>query len=94
MKTPSLDSFKARKTLSVGSQTFDYFSLSALSDQGFDLAKMPFSMKIFLENLLRHEDGETVTAEDIAALAAWPDPGRRAARERSEERRVGKECRL
>ncbi|MBI5246358.1 MAG: aconitate hydratase AcnA [Elusimicrobia bacterium] len=66
MKTPSLDSFKARKTLTVGSQKFDYFSLAAT---GFDLAKMPFSMKIFLENLLRHEDGLVVKKGDIEAVA-------------------------
>ncbi|MEQ1918303.1 MAG: aconitate hydratase AcnA [Elusimicrobiota bacterium] len=69
MKTPSLDSFKSRKTLSVGSQKFDYFSLAALSAAGFDLAKMPFSMKIFLENLLRHEDGMVVKKGDIEAVA-------------------------
>ncbi|MCM2303586.1 MAG: aconitate hydratase AcnA [Elusimicrobia bacterium] len=69
MKTPSLDSFKSRKTLAVGSQKFDYFSLAALSEKGFDLSKMPFSMKIFLENLLRHEDGVVVKKGDIEAVA-------------------------
>jgi len=69
MKTPSLDSFKSRKTLTVGSQKFDYFSLAALADKGFDLSKMPFSMKIFLENLLRHEDGMVVKKGDIEAVA-------------------------
>ena len=69
MNPPSLDSFKSRKTLAVGSQKYDYFSLAALSDKGFDLSKMPFSMKIFLENLLRHEDGMVVTKGDIEAVA-------------------------
>jgi len=69
MKTPSLDSFKTRKTLSVGARKFDYFSLAALSEKGFDLAKMPLSMKIFLENLLRHEDGAVVKKADIEAVA-------------------------
>jgi len=69
MKTPSLDSFKARKTLTVGSKTYDYFSLPALAGHGFDIAKMPFSMKIFIENLLRHEDGMVVKKTDIEAVA-------------------------
>ena len=69
MKTPSLDSFKTRKTISAGGGTFEYFSLAALAAQGFDLAKMPFSMKIFLENLLRHEDGMVVKKGDIEAVA-------------------------
>jgi len=69
MKTPSLDSFKTRKTLSVGSQKVDYFSLAAFAEKGFDLSKMPFSMKIFLENLLRHEDGAVVKKGDIEAVA-------------------------
>ncbi len=68
MKTPSLDSFKTRKTLSVAGGQFEYFSLAALSAQ-FDLAKMPLSMKIFLENLLRHEDGMVVKKADIEAVA-------------------------
>jgi aconitate hydratase len=69
MKTPSLDSFKSRKTLSVGSKKFDYFSLPSLAAHGFDVAKMPFSMKIFVENLLRHEDGMVVKKADIEAVA-------------------------
>src|SRR6186997_2107971 len=69
MKTPSLDSYKARKTLSAGSRTLEYFSLPVLAEHGFDIAKMPFSMKIFLENLLRHEDGMVVKKADIEAVA-------------------------
>ena len=69
MKIPSLDSFKSRKTLSVGSRSYDYFSLFALTAHGLDLAKMPLSMKIFLENLLRHEDGMVVKKGDIEAVA-------------------------
>ncbi|MDO8756927.1 MAG: aconitase family protein, partial [Elusimicrobiota bacterium] len=69
MKNPSLDSFKTRKSLAAGSRKYDYFSLSALSAHGFDLAKMPLSMKIFLENLLRHEDGMVVKKADIEAVA-------------------------
>jgi aconitate hydratase len=63
------DSFAARSTLTSGSQTVTYFSLAALKD--YDLTKLPFSLRILLENLLRHEDGRTVTADDIRFLAQW-----------------------
>ena len=63
------DSFSARRTLSVGSKKYEYFSLAALSEKGFDLSKMPLSMKIFVENLLRHEDGAVVKKSDIEAVA-------------------------
>ena len=69
MKTPSLDSFKTRQTLAVGSKKYDYFSLARLAAAGFDLSKMPLSMKVFLENLLRHEDGMVVKKGDIEAVA-------------------------
>ncbi len=52
-----------------------YHSLPALADRlGIELGRMPVSLKVLLENLLRHEDAVTVTADDIAALAGWPDP--------------------
>ena len=65
----SIDSFSTRKTLAVGKKTFTYFSLAAFAENGFDLSKMPLSMKIFLENLLRHEDGAVVKKSDIEAVA-------------------------
>jgi len=65
----SLDSFKTRQTLTVGKKTYDYYSLAALAAKGFDLSKMPLSMKVFLENLLRHEDGAVVKKADIEAVA-------------------------
>jgi aconitate hydratase len=65
----SVDSFKTRQTLTVGKKSFSYFSLPALAAQGFDLSKMPLSMKVFLENLLRHEDGAVVKKSDIEAVA-------------------------
>ncbi len=67
------NSFDARSTLSVDGQTFHYYRLDALSRSGLDAARLPFSLKILLENLLRHEDGVTVTADDIKGLASW-DP--------------------
>ncbi|MGE0522527.1 MAG: aconitate hydratase AcnA [Variibacter sp.] len=68
----SLDSFKCRKTLQVGSKSYVYYSLPAAESNGLrGISKLPFSMKVLLENLLRHEDGRTVTKEDIKAVAAW-----------------------
>jgi aconitate hydratase len=63
------DSFKTRTQLAVGSQSFEIFSLPAL--KGCDLDRLPFSLKILLENLLRFEDGINVTREDIESLLKW-----------------------
>jgi aconitate hydratase len=65
------DSFKSRSTLTSGSKTFNLFRLKALEEKGIDLTRLPFSLRILLENLLRHEDGRTVTADDIQFLARW-----------------------
>jgi aconitate hydratase len=65
------DSFHSRSTLTSGSSTVGLFRLQALTEQGIDLTKLPFSLRILLENLLRHEDGRTVTADDIRFLAQW-----------------------
>ncbi len=74
------DSFHSRSTLTSGSSTVGLFRLQALTDQGIDLTRLPFSLRILLENLLRHEDGRTVTADDIRFLAAW-DPKAEPSRE-------------
>ncbi|MGO9004987.1 MAG: aconitate hydratase AcnA [Beijerinckiaceae bacterium] len=69
---PSLDSFKCRKKLTVGTKTYHYYSLKAAEKNGLEgISQLPFSMKILLENLLRFEDGRTVTKQDIEAVAAW-----------------------
>jgi aconitate hydratase len=65
------NSFGARDTLRVGDRSYTYFRLGALADRGYDLATMPFSFKILLENLLRFEDGRSVEAADVEALAGW-----------------------
>jgi len=65
------DSFKARTTLSVGAQRYEILGLSALRDHKVD--RLPYSLKILLENLLRFEDGVNVTKSDIEALLGW-DP--------------------
>ncbi len=68
----SLDSFKSRKKLKVGSKTYEYFSLKAAEKNGLEgISKLPFSLKVLLENLLRNEDGRTVKAADIKAMATW-----------------------
>ena len=72
MNTPNHpNSFGAQDTLDVGARTYTYFRLAALAAQGYDTATLPFSLKILLENLLRYEDGRSVTAADVAALAGW-----------------------
>jgi aconitate hydratase len=68
----SLDSFKSRKTLRVGSKSYVYYSLPEAEKHGLKgISRLPFSMKILLENLLRHEDGRSVTKDDIKAVADW-----------------------
>jgi hypothetical protein len=68
----SLDSFKTRTTIAVGRDSFDLFSLPALERAGFSgVSRLPFSLKILLENLLRREDNAFVHADDIRALASW-----------------------
>ena len=74
------DSFQSAATLTAGTTTVKYFRLSALADSGTNLARLPFSLRILLENLLRCEDGRTVTADDIKFLAAW-DPKAEPSRE-------------
>jgi aconitate hydratase len=74
----SADTFHTRTQLTIGAETFDYFSLPALAQAGFPgVDSLPFSLKILLENLLRREDGAFVKSDDIRALAAWR-PGRAA----------------
>ncbi len=68
----SLDSFRCCKTLKVGSKTYAYYSLAAAEKNGLKgISRLPFSMKVLLENLLRHEDGRSVTKEDLQAVAQW-----------------------
>ena len=75
---PHPNSFNAAATLTSGSQKVNYFRLKALADT--NLARLPFSLRILLENLLRCEDGKTVTADDIRFLADW-DPRAEPSRE-------------
>ena len=68
------DTLKSAKTLDVGGKTYHYYDINAVADKGWgDLSKLPFSLKVLLENLLRHEDGESVTVEDIEGLVRWTE---------------------
>ncbi len=75
MPSPHPDSFRSQSTLTSGDATYTIFRLQALAERagglGADLARLPFSLRVLLENLLRHEDGRTVTADDIRFLASW-----------------------
>ena len=68
----TVDTFGTSSVVQVGGRRVQYFSLAALEKNGFpEIARLPFSLKILLENLLRHEDGRFVKAADIEALARW-----------------------
>src|SRR5579872_2035241 len=68
----SLDSFKCLRPLKVGSKTYAYYSLPAAEKNGLKgISRLPFSLKVLLENLLRHEDGRSVSKDDILAVAQW-----------------------
>src|SRR3984957_11125374 len=74
MIAASKNSFSARATLRVGKDSYEIYRLDALAKAGIgNVAKLPFSLKVLLENLLRHEDDHFVYAADIRALAGW-DP--------------------
>ncbi len=72
------DSFRARRKFAAGGRSYEYFALDAIGEA--NVGRLPYSLKILLENLLRHEDGRTVTREDILALAG-ADPRRLPQRE-------------
>ena len=74
------DSFGARSTLRVGARSFEIFRLNALASSGMEVSRLPYSLRILLEGLLRTEDGVTVTRDDIEALARW-SPGGPSTRE-------------
>ncbi|WP_277498309.1 aconitate hydratase AcnA [Nocardioides sp. ChNu-99] len=69
----SQDSFGAKSTLDVDGRSYEIFRLDAVTGEGLDVASLPFSLKVLLENLLRTEDGANITADDIKALAGWDE---------------------
>ena len=80
MLKESLDSFGVRSTLKVNGQELEYFSLTSGVEGIGNIDHLPFSLKILLENLLRHEDGEMVKGQDIEAMVQW-EPTKRSDRE-------------
>jgi aconitate hydratase len=76
----SVNSFSSQSTLQSGGKSYEIYRLSALEKKGVALSRLPFSLRILLENLLRHEDGKSVTADDIEFLAKW-DPKAEPSRE-------------
>jgi len=76
------DSAKTRKTLTVGDQSVAYYSIPAAEAAGLgDFSRLPAALKVVLENMLRFEDGKTVTVDDIKAFSEWAANGGRANRE-------------
>ena len=74
MDKASLDSFEVRTPLALAGRSLHYFSLPRFAERaGVDISRLPYSLKILLENLLRHEDGKNVRREEVFALAGW-DP--------------------
>ncbi|MCK0070046.1 aconitate hydratase AcnA [Kordiimonas laminariae] len=71
MASVGQDTLNTRRTLSVGGKDYDYFSLKAAEAHVGDISRLPYTLKVLLENLLRHEDGTSVKTEDIQALADW-----------------------
>jgi aconitate hydratase len=65
------DTLGTRRTLEAGGKSYDYYSLSAASEKIGDVSRLPFSLKVLLENLLRFEDGTSVTVDDVKAMAGW-----------------------
>jgi aconitate hydratase len=71
MPAPSLDSLHTRRTLTVGTQRYDYYSIEAAAATLGDLSRLPVSLKVLLENLLRHENGRSIQTDDLKAVGAW-----------------------
>ncbi len=72
MSVSGQDSLKVRRSLNVAGKSYDYFSIPAAVEAGIgDVSRLPFSLKVLLENLLRYEDGRTVSVDDVRALADW-----------------------
>ncbi len=75
------DTLKARRTLQAGGKAYDYYALEVAAQKYGDISRLPFSMKVLLENMLRFEDGKTVTPEDVQAIIDWQ-------KERKSEREI------
>ena len=71
MATVGQDTLNTRRTLNVGDKEYDYYSLPEAASKLGDISRLPYSMKVLLENLLRYEDGVTVSTEDVQAIVDW-----------------------
>jgi len=71
MTTTSIDTLNTRRSLTADGQSYEYFSLSAAAEQVGDISRLPFSLKVLMENLLRHQDNRSVTVEDITKFKEW-----------------------
>jgi aconitate hydratase len=76
MRMIGQDSLKTRRTLSVGGKEYHYFSLPEAAKAIGDISRLPFSLKVLLENVLRFEDGRSYTVDDAKAIAGWVKEGR------------------
>ncbi|NOZ43485.1 MAG: aconitate hydratase AcnA, partial [Alphaproteobacteria bacterium] len=81
MATVGNDSLGTRRTLEVKGREYDYYSLQGAAEKLGDIALLPYTLRVLLENLLRYEDGVTVTTDDIQAIVDWPENLGRTARE-------------
>ena len=80
--TVGTDRAKTRRTLNVGGKSYAYYAIKAAEEAGLgDFSRLPAALKVVLENMLRFEDGKTVTTEDIAAFSEWADKGGKNPRE-------------
>ncbi len=75
MSSLGLDSLKSRRELNVNGKRYAYYSLPAAAEKLGDISRLPYTLKVLLENLLRHEDGDTVTLDDIKAIVEWQKTG-------------------
>lgn len=80
MSTVGQDTLKTRRSLSAGGKSYDYFSIPAAADAIGDVTRLPYSLKVLLENMLRYEDGRSVKVEDAKQFKTWLD-NRRAPHE-------------
>jgi hypothetical protein len=72
MTSVGKDSLKTQRTLAVGNRNYEYFSLPVAEQKLGDISRLPISLKILLENILRLEDGRAYTVEHAQAIAGWP----------------------
>ena len=73
MATSSKDSLNCESTLTVSGKNYQYFDLNIAAQKLGDISRLPTTLKVLLENMLRHEDGSTVSVDDAQAIVSWQD---------------------